>query len=74
VVENWRHGSRRRTLEAEGAMSPKQTHKSDREMFADALRLFDRPEDELHQQPLPADADVDAFVEKAFGYVTVPPC
>lgn len=54
-------------------MSPKPTHMSDRELFAEALRLFDRPEEELHQQPLPADADVDAFVEKAFGYVTVPP-
>lgn len=55
-------------------MSPKPTHKSDRELFAEALRLFDRPEEELHQQPLPADADVDAFVDRAFGNVTLPPC
>lgn len=54
-------------------MSPKPTPMSDRELFAEALRLFDRPEEELHQQPLPADTDVDAFVDDAFDNVTLPP-
>jgi hypothetical protein len=54
-------------------MSPKPTPKSDRELFAEALRMFDRPEEELHQRPLPADADVDSFIDAAFGNVTLPP-
>ena len=54
-------------------MNPKPTHKSDREIVAEALHIFDRPEDELHQQPLPADVDVDAFIDAAFGNVTLPP-
>ncbi|MCC7074504.1 MAG: hypothetical protein IT383_24570 [Deltaproteobacteria bacterium] len=54
-------------------MSVKKPTKTDRELFAEALRLFDRPEEELHEQPLPADADVDAFVEAVFGNATIPP-
>ena len=55
-------------------MSPKQPHQTDRELFAEALRMFDRPEGELHQRPLEADEDVDAFIDTAFGNITLPPC
>jgi len=47
--------------------------KSDKEVFMAALALFDRDEAELHGTPLDADVDVDAFVERAFGNVTIPP-
>ena len=46
---------------------------SDREVVNEALSLFDRPESELHQRVLDADADVDGFLDRAFGNVTLPP-
>lgn len=54
-------------------MSGTKHTKTDRELFAEALRLFDRPEEDLHDQPLPPDADVDEFVEAVFGNMTIPP-
>jgi hypothetical protein len=47
--------------------------KTDRELFQEALELFNRSEAELRQRPLEHDVDVDAFVEKAFGNTTLPP-
>ena len=46
---------------------------SDREIVQEALALFDRPEGELHQRVLDADADTDGFVERFFGNITLPP-
>ncbi len=54
-------------------MSTKKPTKSDRELFVEALELFDRPEAELRQRPLDADEDVDAFVDAAFVNITLPP-
>ena len=38
-----------------------------------ALAIFDRPEAELHDKPLDEDVDIDAFVDRALGNVTMPP-
>jgi hypothetical protein len=46
---------------------------TDHDLFADSLRLFDRPEAELHDRVLDHDTDIDGFVERAFGNVTIPP-
>ncbi len=39
---------------------------TDSETFFASLALFDRDEGELRQRALPADTDVDIFVESAF--------
>jgi hypothetical protein len=52
---------------------PKQPSQSDKDAFLAVLSMYDRPEHELHQKPLDADDDVDAFVDRAFGNVTIPP-
>jgi hypothetical protein len=53
-----------------GSMS---TKKTDREIVLEALKLFDREENELHQRPLENDVDTDSFIERAFGNITMPP-
>lgn len=53
-------------------MAPKNSP-TDREAFLASLALYDRPEPELHQRVLDEDCDVDAFVDRAFGNVTLPP-
>jgi hypothetical protein len=55
------------------SLPPAHAGRSDREIVSEALALFDRPESELHQRVLDADADVDAFVDRAFGNKTLPP-
>lgn len=39
---------------------------TDRDVFFASLALFDREEADLHHRALPADTDVDIFVESAF--------
>ncbi|HEY1101004.1 MAG TPA: hypothetical protein VGF99_18845 [Myxococcota bacterium] len=39
---------------------------TDRDTFFASLAIYDRDEGELHQRALPADTDVDVFVESAF--------
>lgn len=51
----------------------KKPTKTDRELFTEALELFDRPEAELRQRPLDADEDVDGFIDTAFANITIPP-
>jgi hypothetical protein len=47
---------------------------TDSDVFFASLRLYDRPESELKQRPLDADADIDGFVEAAFPRnATIPP-
>jgi hypothetical protein len=52
---------------------PKQPppRRTDREVFMQSLALFDRPESK--ERVLESDVDIDAFVEGAFGNVTIPP-
>lgn len=54
-------------------MSTKMPTKTDRELFAEALELFNRPEEELRQRPLEADVDVEGFIDTAFVNITIPP-
>ena len=44
---------------------------TDRETFFQSLALFDRPEQ--RERVLEDDVDIDAFVERALGTVTLPP-
>ncbi len=53
--------------------TPPAAQKSDRDVFFAALKLYDRPENELRQRPLDDDVDVDAFIDAAFGNITLPP-
>jgi hypothetical protein len=55
------------------SMPPMMSAASDREVVNQALALFDRPEGELHQRVLDADADTDGFVDRFFGNITMPP-
>ena len=48
------------------------TPPSDRDAFFATLSLYDKPESELHQKPLDSDVDVDAFIDVAFGNITIP--
>jgi hypothetical protein len=43
------------------------SHSTDRDAFFASLALFDKDETELRQRALPADTDVEACVEAAFG-------
>ena len=46
-------------------MTPKQRHEHDR--FMRALKMWDRPENQLFGTPLDGDADTDAFVDQVFS-------
>ena len=46
---------------------------SDKETFLNSLKIYDRPESELHHRPLDEDVDTDAFIDGAFGNITLPP-
>jgi hypothetical protein len=39
----------------------------DLDTFESALKIWDRPEQDLGGTPLDADADTDAFIDAAFG-------
>lgn len=41
--------------------------KSDRALFLEALALWDRPREELHNPGIDADVDTDAFIERALS-------
>lgn len=43
----------------------------DRDQFLQSLALFERGE--TNERVLDDDVDVDAFVDKAFGNITIPP-
>lgn len=45
--------------------------RTDREIFMQSLALFDQPESK--DRVLDDDVDIDAFVDKALGNVTLPP-
>jgi hypothetical protein len=69
AVKNWRKQLQRRTMESEVSMT---NPSSDRDLFLASLRMWDRDEQDLHNnRVLPGDTDTDgfveAFVERAMG-------
>lgn len=43
------------------------TVKSDRALFLEALKLWDRPSEELHTKAFDADVDTDSFIDRALS-------
>ena len=46
----------------------KSTPRTDREIFDDALKVFDRPDEERAANVFDPEIDLDAFVERCLGF------